>query len=78
MMSLLLALATALVYFSTSSPLLSNMLGYGMCYGSFLVLSPTDFLIGSLVLIGLFFYDIYMVFFTLVPGPRMGISVTVR
>ncbi|KAL3954730.1 hypothetical protein ACCO45_010293 [Purpureocillium lilacinum] len=64
MMSLLLALATALVYFSTSSPLLSNMLGYGMCYGSFLVLSPTDFLIGSLVLIGLFFYDIYMVFFT--------------
>lgn len=63
-MSLLLALATALVYFSTSSPALSNVLGYGMCYTSFLVLSPTDFMIGSLVLVGLFFYDIYMVFFT--------------
>ncbi|ODA83315.1 hypothetical protein RJ55_01828 [Drechmeria coniospora] len=67
MMAFLLATATALVYFSTSSPLLSNMLGYGMCYGSFLILSPTDFLIGSLVLVGLFFYDIYMVFFTQVP-----------
>lgn len=64
MMALLLSLATALVYFSTESPFLSNMLGYGMCYGSFLILSPTDFLIGSLVLIGLFFYDIYMVFYT--------------
>ncbi|PNY24134.1 intramembrane protease [Tolypocladium capitatum] len=64
MMALLLSLATALVYFSTSSPFLSNMLGYGMCYGSLLMLSPTDFLIGSLVLIALFFYDIYMVFFT--------------
>ncbi|KND89915.1 putative intramembrane protease [Tolypocladium ophioglossoides CBS 100239] len=64
MMALLLSLATGLAYFSTSSPFLSNMLGYGMCYGSFLVLSPTDILIGSLVLIGLFFYDIYMVFYT--------------
>lgn len=63
-LALLLSLATALVYFSTTSPFLSNMLGYGMCYGSFLVLSPTDFLTGSLVLVGLFFYDIVMVFYT--------------
>lgn len=64
MMALLLSLGTALVYFSTESAFLSNMLGYGMCYGSFLILSPTDFLTGSLVLWGLFFYDIVMVFYT--------------
>lgn len=64
MMGLLLSLATALVYFSTSSTMLSNLLGYGMCYGSFLLLSPTDFLTSALVLSGLFFYDIFMVFYT--------------
>ncbi|KAG6006453.1 hypothetical protein E4U54_000180 [Claviceps lovelessii] len=64
MVALLLSVGTALMYFSTESSLLSNMLGYGMCYGSFLLLTPTDFLIGSLVLWGLFFYDIFMVFYT--------------
>ncbi|PHH87125.1 hypothetical protein CDD83_9286 [Cordyceps sp. RAO-2017] len=64
MTALFLSVMTALVYFSTTSPLLSNMLGYGMCYGSFLILSPTDFLTGSLVLVGLFVYDIVMVFYT--------------
>lgn len=64
MMALPLAAATAVLYFTTTSPFLSNMLGYGMCYCSFLVLSPTDLLIGSLVLWGLFFYDIFMVFYT--------------
>ncbi|KAI9163252.1 Intramembrane protease 2 [Paramyrothecium foliicola] len=64
MMGLLLSLATALVYFSTSSTMLSNLLGYGMCYGSLLLLSPTNFLTGALVLSGLFFYDIFMVFYT--------------
>ncbi|KAJ6788170.1 hypothetical protein PWT90_09090 [Aphanocladium album] len=64
MMSLPLAAATAAFYFTTTSPFLSNILGYGMCYCSFLVLSPTDLLIGSLVLWGLFFYDIFMVFYT--------------
>ncbi|KAG6010435.1 hypothetical protein E4U21_006434 [Claviceps maximensis] len=64
MMALLLSVGTALVYFSTESSMLSNILGYGMCYGSFLLLTPTDFLIGSMVLWGLFFYDIFMVFYT--------------
>ncbi|KAK5991032.1 putative intramembrane protease [Cladobotryum mycophilum] len=64
MMAMFMSVGTALVYFATSSLTLSNMLGYGMCYCSFLVLSPTDFLIGSLVLSGLFFYDIVMVFYT--------------
>lgn len=64
MMALLMSVVTAIVYFATSWSFLSNMLGYGMCYGSFLLLSPTDFLTGSLVLWGLFFYDIFMVFYT--------------
>ncbi|KAF4971500.1 hypothetical protein FZEAL_9843 [Fusarium zealandicum] len=64
MAALLLALVTALVYSSTTSPFLANTLGYGMCYGSFLLLSPTDFLTSTLVLVGLFFYDIIMVFYT--------------
>ncbi|ATY60375.1 intramembrane protease 2 [Cordyceps militaris] len=64
MAALPLAAATAILYFNTTSPFLSNILGYGMCYCSFLVLSPTDLLIGSLVLSGLFFYDILMVFYT--------------
>ncbi|PHH83609.1 hypothetical protein CDD82_6637 [Ophiocordyceps australis] len=63
-MAFLLSVATALTYFSTSWPLLSNVLGSGMCYASFFVLSPTDFLTGSLVLVGLFVYDIVMVFYT--------------
>lgn len=64
MMAMLLSLATALTYSSTTAPLLSNMLGYGMCYGSMQLLSPTDFLTSTLVLSGLFIYDIVMVFYT--------------
>ncbi|KAI1017910.1 hypothetical protein LB504_004116 [Fusarium proliferatum] len=62
--SLVMALATALIYSSTTSPLLSNMLGYAMCYGSLQLISPTDFLTSTLILVGLFFYDIIMVFYT--------------
>lgn len=62
--SLVLALATALIYSSTTSPLLANTLGYAMCYGSMLLISPTDFLTSTLILVGLFFYDIIMVFYT--------------
>ena len=59
-----LSVVTAGLYFATKSPQLSNMLGYGMCYGSFLLLSPTDLLTSSLVMAGLFVYDIVMVFYT--------------
>lgn len=64
LLAVVLSLVTAIVYFATKSTFLSNMLGYGMCYGSFLILSPTDFLTGSLVLWGLFIYDVVMVFYT--------------
>lgn len=64
MISLFAAAGTAFVYSWTSSPFLSNTMGYGMCYGAFLLLSPTDLMIGTVVLVGLFFYDIFMVFYT--------------
>lgn len=63
-LALSMAVASAGIYFTTTSPFLSNMLGYGMCYGSMLLLSPTDFMTGALVLLGLFIYDIVMVFYT--------------
>lgn len=59
-----LAAITAFFYFKTDMPFLSNMLGYAMCYCSLIILSPTDLLTGSLVLVGLFIYDIVMVFYT--------------
>ncbi|RDA91210.1 hypothetical protein CP533_3380 [Ophiocordyceps camponoti-saundersi (nom. inval.)] len=62
--AIVLSSVTAVVYFWAPSPFLSNLLGYSLCYGSLLILSPTDFLTGSLVLVGLFFYDIVMVFYT--------------
>lgn len=63
-LSLFGAIGTTLLYNSTTSPFLSNMLGYGLCYSSLLLISPTNLLVGSLVLVGLFFYDITMVFYT--------------
>ncbi|OHE99403.1 signal peptide peptidase [Colletotrichum orchidophilum] len=59
-----LAVMTVVAYSMSGSPFLSNLMGYGFCYGSFLMMSPTTFATGSLVLIGLFFYDIVMVFYT--------------
>jgi minor histocompatibility antigen H13 len=64
MMGFVLASVTAIVYFATSHTFLSNLLGYGMCYGSLQLLSPTNFLTGALLLSGLFIYDIVMVFYT--------------
>ncbi|WYZ39484.1 hypothetical protein EsH8_III_001398 [Colletotrichum jinshuiense] len=59
-----LSVTAVSAYFMTGSPFLSNIMGYGFCYGSFLIMSPTTFTTGSLVLMGLFFYDIVMVFYT--------------
>ncbi|OAA62413.1 signal peptide peptidase [Niveomyces insectorum RCEF 264] len=43
---------------------LNNLLGLGFCYVGLLLVSCTSFGIGSLVLGGLFVYDIVMVFYT--------------
>jgi len=45
---------------------LTNLMGFAFSYTALQLISPTTFATGSLVLIGLFFYDIYMVFFTYV------------
>ena len=67
---------------------LTNLIGFGFCYGTLQLLSPTTFWTGSLVLAGLFIYDITMVFYTplmvtvatsldvpiklVFPGPKRG------
>jgi minor histocompatibility antigen H13 len=43
---------------------LTNLIGFGFCYGTLQLMSPTTFWTGSLVLGGLFIYDITMVFYT--------------
>jgi minor histocompatibility antigen H13 len=43
---------------------LTNLMGFAFAYSSLQIISPTTFVTGALVLLGLFFYDIYMVFFT--------------
>ncbi|KAG7132976.1 Signal peptide peptidase like protein [Verticillium longisporum] len=60
----LLACAVVAAYHVTNHMVLSNFLGYGLCYGTFLIMSPTTFPTGTLILCGLFVYDIVMVFYT--------------
>lgn len=43
---------------------LTNLQGFAVSYTALQVMSPTSFTTGSLILTGLFFYDIWAVFFT--------------
>lgn len=43
---------------------LTNIQGFAVCYGALQLMSPTSFATGSLILSGLFCYDIWAVFFT--------------
>ncbi|KAK4508124.1 hypothetical protein PRZ48_001862 [Zasmidium cellare] len=43
---------------------LTNLQGFAVSYGALQLMSPTTFVTGSLILTGLFFYDIWAVFFT--------------
>jgi minor histocompatibility antigen H13 len=61
----LIGLTTIISYNVFSQPwFLTNLMGFGFCYGTLQLMSPTTFTTGSLVLLGLFFYDITMVFYT--------------
>lgn len=60
----LLGLGLQGMYLYTSSPQLANVIGLAVCYMACLYVSVTSYLIGSLVLLGLFVYDIVMVFYT--------------
>lgn len=62
----LMAMVTIIAYNLTNSSFLSNIMGLAFCYATQQLLSPTTFTTGFLVLIGLFVYDIVMVFYTYV------------
>lgn len=62
----LVSLPLAIAYHYTGWNMFSNILSTAMCYASFLMLSPTSIGIGTLVLWGLFVYDVVMVFYTYV------------
>ncbi len=64
LIGIVLAIGASLVYNTIQSTFLSNIMGYAFSYVVLIMLSPTTFTTGSLVLFGLFFYDIYMVFYT--------------
>jgi minor histocompatibility antigen H13 len=67
MVAFVAAVLTCLAFQRTNSTALSNIVGQGVSYGSLMWISPTTFTTSTLLLIGLFFYDIVMVFFTCVP-----------
>jgi minor histocompatibility antigen H13 len=80
----------AIVLYNTSGKAwwLTNIISFGFCYGTLQLLSPITFWTGSMVLVGLFIYDIVMVFYTplmltvatsldvpiklVFPGPKRG------
>ncbi|KAH7037319.1 signal peptide peptidase-domain-containing protein [Microdochium trichocladiopsis] len=64
MFGVVLAFGATVIYYTTKSVLLSNIMGYAFSYAGIIMMSPTTFTTGSAVLFGLFFYDIYMVFYT--------------
>ncbi|KAL1311297.1 hypothetical protein AAFC00_001480 [Neodothiora populina] len=56
--------AVSYSYFISSTWWLTNLQGFAFSYSALQLMSPTTFGTGSLILIALFFYDIYFVFFT--------------
>jgi minor histocompatibility antigen H13 len=63
-MGLSLGISAILMYNNGKAWWLTNVMGFGFCYGTLQMMSPTTFWTGSLVLGGLFVYDIVMVFYT--------------
>ncbi|KAL5598337.1 hypothetical protein BROUX41_003604 [Berkeleyomyces rouxiae] len=59
-----LAVAVVAGYHFTNATALANTIAVCLCQMTFSILSPTTFVTGSLVLVGLFVYDIVMVFYT--------------
>ena len=65
LVSTLFAIATVSYATFIAKPwYLTNLQGLAVSYSALQFLSPTTFVTGSLVLMGLFFYDIWAVFFT--------------
>jgi len=66
LLGVLVSILISVAYHVTGWHLISNLLGSALTYSSFSLMSPTSFAIGSMVLAGLFIYDIVMVFYTYV------------
>lgn len=62
--SFILSCIVETLYLQTNSSTLSNILGLAVCYSGCMWMSVTSFAIGTMVLAGLFVYDIIMVFYT--------------
>ena len=63
--SLAIAIAVELYFNVIDKPWwLTNLLGFSFSYAALQIISPTTAWTGTLILAGLFFYDIYFVFFT--------------
>lgn len=63
-LGILVSILVSIGYHMTQWPMLSNVLGSALSYSAFSLMSPTSFPIGTMVLAGLFIYDIVMVFYT--------------
>lgn len=63
-MGLSLGMLVIAMYNNGKAWWLTNLMGFGFCYGTLQMMSPTTFWTGSLILGGLFVYDIVMVFYT--------------
>jgi minor histocompatibility antigen H13 len=64
-MGVLFGTAAVIIFNLVAKPwYLTNLMGFAFSYSALQLMSPTTFGTGSLVLCGLFFYDVYMVFFT--------------
>ncbi|KAK4218989.1 signal peptide peptidase-domain-containing protein [Rhypophila decipiens] len=80
------SMLVTLVYYLTGWNIFSNLLGSAFSYAALTLMSPTSFGIGTMVLVGLFVYDIVMVFYTgkgasmlglgdiVIPGLLMGLA----
>lgn len=64
LLGIFLGIAVQCLYLYTSVNVLANIIGLAVCYMAFQYISVTSFAIGSSVLVGLFVYDIVMVFYT--------------
>ncbi|KAK1758706.1 signal peptide peptidase-domain-containing protein [Echria macrotheca] len=64
LLGILIAILVSIAYHVMDWHILANLIGSAITYSSFSLLFPTSFAIGSMVLWGLFVYDIVMVFYT--------------
>ncbi|ORY67344.1 signal peptide peptidase-domain-containing protein [Pseudomassariella vexata] len=62
--AIFLAVGANMINYTAKSNIISNIMGYAFSYTGIIMMSPTTFTTGSAVLFALFFYDIYMVFYT--------------